>query len=80
MILTGAITTETLEEIVQHFARNDPARARRRVMAGRAVLTAYEMSVEMVGGALPRGLLVLVRAHAVIWEDHPDYDQAWRPG
>ena len=74
-----AITTETLDEIVQHFARNDPARMRRRVAAVRAVLAAYEMSVRMLGEGLSRDKLMLVRAHAVIWEDHPDYDEAWRP-
>lgn len=74
-----AITAETLDEIVQHFARNDPARMRRLLMAARAVLTAYEMSVRMLGEGLSRDKLMLVRAHAVIWEDHPDYDPAWSP-
>jgi hypothetical protein len=60
----------------EHFG---PARAVRQVEAARAVLTAYEMSVRMLGEGLSRDKLMLVRAHAVIWEDHPDYDPAWRP-
>ncbi len=62
------------------FVAERKAKRLREIAAMRAVLTAYEMSVAMVGGDLPRGLLVLVRAQAVIWEDHPDFDPAWRPG
>jgi len=69
--------TDAADEYIAHFG---PARMRRQAEAARAVLTAYEMSVRMLGEGLSRDKLMLVRAHAVIWEDHPDYDPAWRPG
>ena len=68
------------EEHCDCFVAERKGKRLREIAAMSAVLTAYEMSVAMVGGALSRGLLVLVRAHAVIWEDHPDFDPAWRPG
>lgn len=64
----------------EYIARMDPARTLRRVRATRAVLDAYVMSVRMLGEGLSRDKLMLVRVHAGIWEDHPDYDPAWKPG
>jgi Family of unknown function (DUF6221) len=60
-----------------HIARNDPARALRRVEAGRALVAAYERSVRAVGPGLSQDLRRPLLAHAAIWDDHPDHDPAW---
>jgi hypothetical protein len=59
------------------IARNDPARALRRVEAGRALVAAYERSVRAVGVGLSQDLRRPLLAHAAIWSDDPGYDPAW---
>jgi hypothetical protein len=65
------------EAAIAHIARNAPARALRRVEAGRALVAAYERSVRAVGVGLSQDLRRPLLAHAAIWSDFPGYDPAW---
>ena len=71
----------------EHIARYDPARVLREVEAKRKIVTRYERSL---AGDLPewkagRELLIAATAIlkgavvdlAVVYSDHPDYDEAW---
>lgn len=67
------------EEHCDCFLAERKAKRLREIAAMQAVVTAYEMSIRMLGIGLSQDKMSLLRAQAVIWENHPDYDPAWRP-
>jgi hypothetical protein len=77
------ITTEDLE----HIARHDPARVLREVQAARALVRRYEEIASLVLPYYPEerdqgyaeGLEAALRATAMAWSDHPDYQAKWAP-
>jgi Family of unknown function (DUF6221) len=80
--LRKAATADS-EGVARHVARQDPARALRRVAADCRLLAAYSSAF---GGGGPdydsgyaRGLEDAVRYRLLEWSDHPDYSQEWRP-
>lgn len=70
-----------------HIARHDPARVLREVEAKRAILAEYEKEARVIeqghrtgwteGGQAVRE--TVLRLHASVYADHPDYDESWRP-
>jgi Family of unknown function (DUF6221) len=66
-----------------------PARVLREVEAKRAIMDAYEAVLAecatMLGDRRPRtygehdGLLLAAKHLAAVFEDHPGYDEAWKP-
>lgn len=75
-----------------HIVRHDPARVLKKVAAGRALIRLYEQSLEMVAmfqghGMDGKGYEIAVesyanaiRLEASVWDDHEDWDPAWRRG
>src|SRR5690606_8707896 len=67
------------EDVAQHIARHDPARALRQCKALRVTVRAIEELVEdgeapsLVEQSTIRNLAPI----ASIWSDHPDYDTNW---
>jgi len=74
-------------QLTRYIARHDPASVLRDITADRALLAAYEAVAEMdAEGAEPEfaygravGLGEAVRYRAARFDNHPDYDEAWRP-
>lgn len=73
-----------------HIARHDPARALREVEAGRVILAAHDVAehycpLPVVPGrhgqlwTPEEGPCWTLRLLAAAWNDHPDYDEAWKP-
>lgn len=72
---TGGITRAD----AQHMERHDPDRALAEVRAKRALLLALEGDPFDALGA-ERAYEYLVYQHlAAPYDDHPDYDEEWRP-
>jgi Family of unknown function (DUF6221) len=57
-----------------------PARVRREVEAGRAIMAEYERALERAPGNLPmiNALGRLVKARAAVYSDHPDWREEER--
>lgn len=83
-----AITTDTLEEIVVHIARHDPARTLREVSAKRAILathlrTPHRCPLPVLAGehgqlwTAEEGPCWTLRLLARVYSDHSDYDPDW---
>lgn len=60
-----------------HIARHDPAKVLRRVRADRLILDHVEASIHASGPHL--GDTWVLRLLALRYNDHPDYQQEWRP-
>ncbi len=73
-------------EQAEHIARHDPARVLREVEAKRAIVALHDIQwhscphehplFQYEGGPRP---CVTLRLLAAIYNEHADYDQAWRP-
>ena len=65
---------------VEHIARHDPARVLREVDAKRRILELYDVSTSRELKLDAWELMKhAVRALALPYADHPDYDESWRP-
>lgn len=62
--------------IADYLVRHDAARALREAEADRAILSAYERSVQAAAADLSQALRELLLARAAVWQDHPDYTAA----
>jgi hypothetical protein len=75
-----------------HFVRHDPARALKKVTAGRQLIRLYEDACERIDYLTARGWEAkgskvaaesyanAILVNATEWDDHQDWDAAWRPG
>jgi hypothetical protein len=63
-------------DVADYLVRRDAARALREVEADRAILSAYQRSVQAAGHDLSNDLRQLLIARAAVWQDHPDYAAA----
>lgn len=70
-----------LSEIIEHIARQDPARILREVESKRKIVEAASITLDIYTGFSPfmDFITETLRRLAVVWDEHPDYDQAWRP-
>lgn len=89
-IALGYVGNRTQDDAA-HIARHDPARVLREVKAKRQMLGALESAEvalrntesstelsELMTGAR-NSLRAVVRMHAAVYDDHPDYREEWRP-
>lgn len=67
---------DTGSAIAAHIARHDPARTLRRVAAIRRVIERYVRGQD--DGYL-QACLDAIKDAAAIWDDHPGYQEAWKP-
>jgi len=76
-----ALSNNQLRNTARHIARHDPARVLREVAAKRKIVEAASITLDIYSGGSTFIDFVIetLRRLAVAWEDHPDYDQAWRP-
>jgi len=80
------IVDATARDDAEHIARYDPARVLREVEANRAIVrrcAARMDEMDVYPNALVSPRAVLARQAlmdlAAVWNDHPDYDQDWKP-
>jgi hypothetical protein len=68
-------------QLSRHIERHDPARVLREVEAKRKIVEAASITLDIYTGFSPfmDFITETLRRLAVAWEDHPDYDQSWRP-
>lgn len=77
--------------VANHIVNNDPARVLREVEAKRRMLRHYEHAAIAFANAGPTGevhdlmtgavntLRAVLRDHARVYAEHPDYREEWRP-
>jgi hypothetical protein len=83
---------EVSPQVARHIARHDPARVLREVEAGRRLVMAliaaerYRAGADSLGNLAGSyaagehaGLMRAAEFRAAVYDDHPDYDEAWRP-
>lgn len=69
----------------EHIARHDPGRVLAEVEAKRRILDEYEQATgqyathSQVSAGEEIGLRFALKALALPYAEHPDYDEAWRP-
>jgi hypothetical protein len=78
MAVYGEGSTPAALPNAAHIARHDPARVLREVAAGRATLGSLQEHDECLGRGCRLAFLAEVRRRAMVYGDHPDYDEAWR--
>jgi hypothetical protein len=67
-------------DVALHAAANDPAYVLRDIAAKRAIVDAYENAVDIQDQPpYTAGLAYAIAEIATVDEDHPDYDESWRP-
>ncbi|NKS17328.1 hypothetical protein GS490_13460 [Rhodococcus hoagii] len=63
-----------------HIARHDPARVLREVEAKRRIITLAEQVARSGAEFAEQDFDTLTRSLAVVYSDHPDYQQEWAIG
>lgn len=85
----GAVAVTDYDADAKFIARHDPARALTEVNAKRGILKLYEEpeqscalpdSLNKLTSGVQRSVLAVVLQHlALLYADHPDYRDEWRP-
>lgn len=69
-------------ESADHIARHDPARTLRKVEATREVVKVYERACDhyaVFTSGFAAAMEDVLRMFAVAYDDHPDFEESWRP-
>jgi hypothetical protein len=83
----AAWSDEIDEDTGTHIARRDPRRALREAERDRLVMAAHPVGslgycTNCWADRVPQSTEApcpTVRLHVAVWDDHPDYQQGWRP-
>ncbi|NKR90565.1 hypothetical protein GS483_00285 [Rhodococcus hoagii] len=68
---------DVLLPVADHIARHDPARVLREVEAKRRIITLAEQVARSGAEFAEQDFDTLTRSLAVVYSDHPDYQQEW---
>jgi hypothetical protein len=86
-VTAGQLATEAVadmwrEDAAAWIARHDPARALRKVRAGRKLILRYRVAMGVREEDFDPTVTALVgqmRDEVTVWDDHPDYQELWKP-
>lgn len=85
-VIHARVTEVDMVPAMNHLCRHDPARMLRDIEAKRktidAAIIAWNEScspTDAFWSGLAPTLISLVKQMATVWNDHPDYDERWKP-